>query len=121
MTKDAGYARVNGLAMYYEIHGAGEPLVVPAILQDQVHQAIDQGHVGARLVPQMERMEALGLTPAASAFAVKAETDYIPPAKTARIALSSQSGLPRIGTGSTPPTSTPRTAFSSTSSACRRQ
>ena len=28
MTKDAGYARVNGLAMYYEIHGAGEPLVV---------------------------------------------------------------------------------------------
>jgi hypothetical protein len=28
MTDDAGYARVNGLDMYYEIHGAGEPLVV---------------------------------------------------------------------------------------------
>ena len=28
MTNDAGYARVNGLEMYYEIHGAGEPLVV---------------------------------------------------------------------------------------------
>jgi len=28
MKKDAGYAHVNGLALYYEIHGAGEPLVV---------------------------------------------------------------------------------------------
>jgi pimeloyl-ACP methyl ester carboxylesterase len=28
MTNDAGYARVNGLEMYYEIHGAGAPLVV---------------------------------------------------------------------------------------------
>ena len=28
MTNDAGYARVNRLEMYYEIHGAGEPLVV---------------------------------------------------------------------------------------------
>jgi pimeloyl-ACP methyl ester carboxylesterase len=28
MTNGAGYAPVNGLEMYYEIHGAGEPLVV---------------------------------------------------------------------------------------------
>ena len=28
MTNDAGYAPVNGLEMYYEIHGAGEPLIV---------------------------------------------------------------------------------------------
>jgi pimeloyl-ACP methyl ester carboxylesterase len=28
MRNDAGYARVNGLEMYYEIHGAGAPLVV---------------------------------------------------------------------------------------------
>jgi pimeloyl-ACP methyl ester carboxylesterase len=28
MTNDAGYAPVNGLEMYYEIHGAGAPLVV---------------------------------------------------------------------------------------------
>lgn len=28
MTNDVGYAPVNGLRMYYEIHGAGEPLVV---------------------------------------------------------------------------------------------
>ncbi len=27
MTSDVGYAPVNGLNMYYEIHGAGEPLV----------------------------------------------------------------------------------------------
>jgi pimeloyl-ACP methyl ester carboxylesterase len=27
-TSDAGYAPVNGLRMYYEIHGAGEPLLV---------------------------------------------------------------------------------------------
>jgi hypothetical protein len=27
MTNDVGYAPVNGLRMYYEIHGAGEPLV----------------------------------------------------------------------------------------------
>ncbi|HEX6741535.1 MAG TPA: family 20 glycosylhydrolase [Sphingomicrobium sp.] len=47
-----------------------------------------------RLVPQIERMRALGLTPAASAFAVKAEVDYAPPAGSARIALSSESGLP---------------------------
>jgi pimeloyl-ACP methyl ester carboxylesterase len=28
MTTDTGYAQVNGLEMYYEIHGAGAPLVV---------------------------------------------------------------------------------------------
>jgi pimeloyl-ACP methyl ester carboxylesterase len=28
MPNDAGYAPVNGLRMYYEIHGSGEPLVV---------------------------------------------------------------------------------------------
>jgi pimeloyl-ACP methyl ester carboxylesterase len=28
MTNDAGYAPVNGLQMYYEIHGAGEPLIL---------------------------------------------------------------------------------------------
>ena len=28
MTNDAGYAPVNGLNMYYEIHGTGEPLIV---------------------------------------------------------------------------------------------
>jgi pimeloyl-ACP methyl ester carboxylesterase len=28
MTDDKGYARVNGLEMYFEIHGAGRPLVV---------------------------------------------------------------------------------------------
>jgi len=28
MTTDTGYAQVNRLEMYYEIHGAGEPLVV---------------------------------------------------------------------------------------------
>jgi len=39
-------------------------------------------------------MRALGLTPAASAFAVHAETEYAPPANQATIALSSQSGLP---------------------------
>lgn len=28
MAHDAGYAPVNGLQMYYEIHGVGEPLAV---------------------------------------------------------------------------------------------
>jgi len=28
MTNDTGYAHVNGLDMYYEIHGTGEPLIV---------------------------------------------------------------------------------------------
>ncbi|HET6941721.1 MAG TPA: family 20 glycosylhydrolase, partial [Sphingomicrobium sp.] len=46
-----------------------------------------------RLVPQMQRMSALGLTPAASLFAVKVETSFNPPANVAAVALSSQSGL----------------------------
>jgi hexosaminidase len=46
-----------------------------------------------RLVPQIERMKALGLDPAASAFAVTASTDFTPPANRAQIALSNQSGL----------------------------
>ena len=25
----SGYADVNGLAMYYEVHGAGQPLISP--------------------------------------------------------------------------------------------
>lgn len=47
-----------------------------------------------RLVPQVERMRALGLMPATSAFAVHADTQYAPPANQATIALSSQSRLP---------------------------
>ena len=47
-----------------------------------------------RLVPQLQRMRALGLKPAVSAFAVNADTQYAPPARSATIALSSQSGLP---------------------------
>jgi hypothetical protein len=27
-TKDGSYASVNGLEMYYEIHGEGEPLIL---------------------------------------------------------------------------------------------
>lgn len=47
-----------------------------------------------RLVPQLERMKALGLQPAASVFAVKAATQFAPPANEAKVALASQSGLP---------------------------
>ena len=47
-----------------------------------------------RLVPQMERMKALGLAPAASAFAVKAKMDYAPGATVAKAQLSSEAGLP---------------------------
>ena len=47
-----------------------------------------------RLVPQINRMKSLGLAPAASAFAVRADTDFTPPASRASVALSSQSGLP---------------------------
>jgi hexosaminidase len=47
-----------------------------------------------RLVPQLERMRALGLKPAVSAFAVNADMQYAPPAGAATVALSSQSGLP---------------------------
>ena len=46
-----------------------------------------------RLVPQINRMRALGLRPAESAFAVKIDMSFVPPANQAAIALSSQSGL----------------------------
>jgi hexosaminidase len=46
-----------------------------------------------RLVPQIERMTTLGLKPADSAFAIKAMTDFVPPANEATVTLSSQSGL----------------------------
>jgi hexosaminidase len=65
-----------------------------------------------RLVPQMERMRALGLKPAASAFAVKLETHFTPPANQAQVVLSSQSGL-AIGytlDGSAPTADSPRYA-----------
>ena len=47
-----------------------------------------------RLVPQMERMKALGLRPAISVFAITADTDYSPSRQDVRVTLSSQSGLP---------------------------
>lgn len=47
-----------------------------------------------RLVPQLERMRVLGLNPAASAFAVNAKIDFMPPTRQAVVALASQSGLP---------------------------
>ena len=46
-----------------------------------------------RLVPQMQRMNTLGLASAASAFAVKADVDFTPTAAQAGVTLSSQSGL----------------------------
>jgi hexosaminidase len=46
-----------------------------------------------RLVPQMSRMQALGLQPAASAFAIKVDTTVAKPTDRAAVALSSQSGL----------------------------
>lgn len=63
-----------------------------------------------RLVPQMRRMRALGLNPAASVFAVKIETQFVPPAKEARVLLSSQSGLDIHYTldGSAPSAASPR-------------
>ena len=58
-----------------------------------------------RLVPQMNRMEALGLTPAASAFTVRTATDYTPGANAARVGLSSEAGLPiRYTIDGSPPT-----------------
>jgi hexosaminidase len=47
-----------------------------------------------RLVPQLDRMRTLGLTPAPSAFSVKAETKFTPLGDRATVALSSQSELP---------------------------
>ena len=46
-----------------------------------------------RLVPQMNRIRALGLNSAASAFAIDLETHFAPPAKRAQVILTSQSGL----------------------------
>jgi hexosaminidase len=46
-----------------------------------------------RLVPQLNRMHALGLNSAASAFAVKLRTEFAPPAQQANVVLSSQSGF----------------------------
>ncbi len=65
-----------------------------------------------RLVPQMERMRTLGLDPAASAFAVKLETQFTPPAQEARVILSDQSGLDIRYTidGTAPSAASPRYA-----------
>ena len=62
-----------------------------------------------RLVPQIERMRALGLTPAASAFAVTATIDFRPPSDEATIGLTSESALPVRYTldGSAPSASSP--------------
>ena len=46
-----------------------------------------------RLAPQMQRMSAIGLAPAASAFTVRADLDFKPPANDTAVTLSSQSGL----------------------------
>jgi hexosaminidase len=54
----------------------------------------DFGDFVDRLVPQMERMQALGLKPATSVFAVKADLRYSPPRGDTKVLLSSQSGLP---------------------------
>ena len=63
-----------------------------------------------RLVPQMDRMQALRLDPAASAFAVKLETQFATPAIEAKVILSSQSGFNIRYTldGSAPSASSPR-------------
>lgn len=59
-----------------------------------------------RLVPQLNRMQALGLAPALSAFAIKAQLDYAPGTSEAKVTLSSQAGLPiRYTLDGTPPTS----------------
>ena len=63
-----------------------------------------------RLVPQISRMQALGLNPAVSAFSVRLETQFAPPANQAKVILSSQSGLNIRYTldGSAPSASSPR-------------
>jgi hexosaminidase len=65
-----------------------------------------------RLVPQMERMRTLGLHPATSAFAVKLETQFTPPAQAAKVILSDQSGLDIRYTidGTAPSAASPRYA-----------
>jgi hexosaminidase len=63
-----------------------------------------------RLVPQMDRMRALGLSPATSAFAVKLDTQFVPPTTEAKVSLSTQSGLDIRYTldGSAPSAASPR-------------
>jgi pimeloyl-ACP methyl ester carboxylesterase len=40
-----GYAEVNGLEMYYEIHGTGRPLVLPLLAEGRHVIAVDlQAH-----------------------------------------------------------------------------
>jgi hexosaminidase len=54
-------------------------------------------------------MQALGLKPAVSAFAVNADTQFSPPGQQATIALSSQSGLPiRYTIDGSPPSAASR-------------
>ena len=63
-----------------------------------------------RLAPQIERMRTLGLNSATSAFAVKLETQLMPPAQDAKVILSDQSGLDIRYTidGTTPSAASPR-------------
>jgi hexosaminidase len=70
----------------------------------------DFGNFVDRLVPQMDRMRALGLEPAASAFAVGLENQFAPPAEQSVVGLSSQSGLDIHYTldGSAPSAASPR-------------
>ena len=59
----------------------------------------------ARLVPQLDRMRALGLKPAASAFAVTTATDFTPGDPHAIVTLADQAGLPlRYTTDGSAPT-----------------
>lgn len=62
-----------------------------------------------RLIPQLDRMRALGLRPASSAFAVTPSVAFAPPADRASIALANQVGLPIRYTldGSAPHASSP--------------
>ena len=48
----------------------------------------------ARLVPQLDRMRALGLEPSASSFTVTPTTDFTPGETQARVALANAAGLP---------------------------
>ncbi|MFT2675566.1 chitobiase/beta-hexosaminidase C-terminal domain-containing protein, partial [Escherichia coli] len=58
-----------------------------------------------RLVPQMDRMKPLGLTPATSAFVVRPTFDYKAGEKSVTVTLANQSGLPiRYTTDGTPVT-----------------
>lgn len=59
----------------------------------------------ARLVPQLDRMRALGLEPAVSAFAVTTTTDFTPGDPHAIVTLADQAGLPlRYTTDGSAPT-----------------